>query len=94
MQQCSVFGSSKEQGSCGSADLCMRLCADWCVRFVGRRYVRTPKPGEVWWKEEKKDEEEESTSGEDSATDQRWQASQNGTQHNGVSEDGESSSGE
>ena len=90
MQQSSMFGSSKEQGS---ADPHMRLCADWCVRFAGRRYVRTPKPGEVWWKEEKKDEEE-STSGEDSATDQRWQASQNGTQHNGVSEDGESSSGE
>ena len=56
--------------------------------------MRAPKAGDAWWKEEKKEEEEESISGEDSTTDQRWQATQSQAQQNGVADDGESSSGE
>ncbi|KAL8591401.1 hypothetical protein ACOMHN_022207 [Nucella lapillus] len=57
------------------------------------RYVQVPQPGEVWWKVERKETEEDRTAEEGGSTSYpSSSSSQNGAQHNGEGEEGQSTS--
>lgn len=76
---------------CGlHACVCMPTCSYICAYIcVGRRFVRLPLPGDLWWKEENKEEEEENIV-EDSVQEDQWQSQPS---HSADDDNGNSSGG-